>query len=148
MKKIEVFPKCTVVKNSGIHGKGVYATKEIPKGKTIFEYKGEIISPAEVDNLPTSDMKNPNHTFLFTRDDGLLINAGKKGNSSHFINHSCKPNCETKEKKGKIFIYTLKKIRKGEELFYDYRIQVDKKRTKKLEKEFLCLCGNNECRGT
>ena len=36
----------------------------------------------------------------------------------------------------------------GEELFYDYGLEVDEPRTKKLEKEYACHCGSPKCRGT
>ena len=34
------------------------------------------------------------------------------------------------------------------ELFYDYRLEVEGRRTKKLEREFGCDCGTRRCRGT
>ncbi len=70
-----------------------------------------------------------------------MIDAGRGGNEARWINHSCDPNCETIEEDDRIFIYALRSLRVGEELFYDYKIVPAERRTKKLEKEFDCLCG-------
>ncbi len=66
------------------------------------------------------------------------------GNDSRWINHSCDPNCETNEEDNRIFVYALRAIRPGEELFYDYQIVPAERRTKKLEKEFACSLRQRE----
>jgi SET domain-containing protein len=77
-----------------------------------------------------------------------VIDAGVGGNESRWINHSCDPNCETEEEDGRIFVYALRAIRAGEELFYDYRIEPAARRSKKVEREFACCCAAASCRGT
>ena len=99
-------------------------------------------------DLPARDPDDPYHTFFFSLDNGDVIDAGRGGNDSRWINHSCDPNCETTEEEDRIFIYAKRAIRPGEELFYDYKIVPAERRTKKLEKEFGCLCGAAKCRGT
>ena len=47
-----------------------------------------------------------------------------------------------------MFIKALRNIEAGEELNYDYGLILDGKHTKKLKKEYACLCGTPECRGT
>jgi len=140
------------VKRSSIHGNGVFAIVDIPKNKKIIEYTGERISwDVAVDRHP-HDPKQPNHTFYFGLDDGGVIDAKFGGNASMWVNHSCSPNCkaieEDVEKKSKVFLYSKKKIKAGEELFYDYGLEVEGKRTKKLKKDYECRCGNKKCRGT
>ena len=44
------------------------------------------------------------HTFLFSVTRQTVIDAGVDGNDSRFINHSCDPNCEAVDEKGRIFI--------------------------------------------
>ena len=65
---------------------------------------------------------------------------------------SCKPNCQAIEedyKKGtKVFLYAKKNIKPGDELYYDYGLQIEGKLTKKLKKDYECRCGNKKCRGT
>ena len=136
------------VRRSGIHGKGVYATAPIRKGSRIIEYTGRHLPWKIAMDLPPHRPEEPYHTFLFSLDNGDVIDAGQGGNASRWINHSCDPNCETTEEENRIFVDALRSIRAGEELFYDYKIVPAERRTKKLEKEFACHCGSPKCRGT
>ena len=77
-----------------------------------------------------------------------MIDAKHGGNSSRWINHSCKPNCEADEEGGRVFIKALRNIKAGEELFYDYGLIIDAPYTKKLLAEYPCWCGAKNCRGT
>ena len=139
-----------VVRNSPIHGRGVYAARPIRAGERIIEYTGELISWKEADRRPPSDPDDPHHTFLFSLDDGKrVIDANVGGNSARWINHSCDPNCETEETdSGRVYIEALRDIRSGEELHYDYCLIIDGKITKKLKRQYRCLCGAPKCRGT
>jgi len=139
-----------VVRNSPIHGRGVYAARPIRAGERIIEYTGELISWKEADRRPPSDPEDPHHTFFFSLDDGKhVIDANVGGNSARWINHSCDPNCETEETdSGRVYIDALRNIRRGEELHYDYCLVIDGKITKKLKRKYRCLCGAPQCRGT
>lgn len=138
-----------VVKNSRIHGRGVYAGRPLKKGERIIEYKGELISWKEADRRPPSDPKDPNHTFFFSLEDGKrVIDAAVGGNAARWINHACEPNCETEEDEGRVFIEALRDIKPGEELFYDYGLIIDERITPTLKAQFRCLCGARKCRGT
>jgi len=136
------------VRNSGVHGRGVYALAPIAAGETIIEYTGELISWDEAMERHPHDPKQPNHTFYFHIEDGRVIDALYGGNSSRWINHSCEPNCETDESNGRVFIKALQDLSPGEELFYDYGLTIDERYTPKLKKEFACYCGSPFCRGT
>lgn len=136
------------VRKSGVHGRGVYATAPIRKGARIIEYTGEHLPWKVAMDLPAHDPANPYHTFFFSLDNGDVINAGVNGNDARWINHSCEPNCETNESDNRIFVYALRGLKPGEELFYDYRIIPAERRTKKLERAFACFCGSAKCRGT
>jgi len=137
------------VRKSGVHGKGVFALRPIAAGDTIIEYTGEIISwPVALDRHP-HDPKDPNHTFYFSLDDGShVIDAKHGGNASRWINHACEPNCEADETEGRVFIKALRKLKAGEELFYDYGLVIAERYTAKLKKEYECRCGAKSCRGT
>jgi uncharacterized protein len=139
-----------VVRDSPIHGRGVYAARAIRAGERIIEYTGELISWKEADRRPPSDPDDPHHTFLFSLEDGKrVIDANVGGNSARWINHSCDPNCETEETaSGRVFIEALRDIPRGEELHYDYCLVIDGKITKKLKKQYRCLCGAPNCRRT
>jgi SET domain-containing protein len=138
------------VRNSPIHGRGVYATADIAKGERVMEYRGEIISWKAADERPPSDPNDPHHTFLFSLSDGKkVIDASQKGNDARWINHSCDPNCETEETgSGRVFIEALRDIGAGEELNYDYCLIIDEKLTKTLKQQYACRCGAAKCRGT
>ena len=136
------------VRSSGVHGKGVYALVPIEAGETLVEYKGERISwDLAMDRHP-HDPKQPNHTFYFSLETGEVIDALYGGNKARWINHSCDPNCEADEVKGRVFIKALRDLLPGEELFYDYGLTIDERYTKKLKKEYACYCGAADCRGT
>jgi len=132
------------VRRSGVHGRGVYATKRMSKGARIIEYIGKLILWENVPN----DLDDP-HTFLFGLDNGKeVIDPATGGNEARWINHSCDPNCEAIEKNGRVFIYALRNLRPGEELFYDYDLQVDEPITSEVAEESRCFCGTSRCRGT
>ena len=135
-------------RRSGVHGKGVFALVNLSEGETILEYVGEVISWREALRRHPHDPSNPNHTFYFHIDEKHVIDGKAGGNSSRWINHACKPNCEADEDGGRVFIKALRNIKAGEELFYDYGLMIDAKYTKKLLAEYPCWCGAKKCRGT
>jgi len=141
------------VQDSTIHGKGVFAQTNIKKGDCIIEYKGERISWKTALKRHPHDPLQPNHTFYFSITNGKVIDGKVKGNDAKWINHSCAPNCianEVIDKKERlhVFLFAKKNIKMGEELFYDYSLDVEGKRTKAVKDDYLCRCGSKKCRGT
>jgi SET domain-containing protein len=137
-----------VVRNSPIHGRGVFALRAIAKGTRIIEYKGKLITDAAADRRYGRLHENSAHTMLFSVDDGLVIDAMRNGNSARWINHSCQPNCEIDETNHRVFIDARRNIRPGEELTYDYNLQIGERHTAKAKRDHACLCGAPRCRGT
>ncbi|MCL2310375.1 MAG: SET domain-containing protein-lysine N-methyltransferase [Proteobacteria bacterium] len=136
------------VKTSRIHGRGVFAARDIPKGASIIEYKGGRMTWDEALELPPSDPDNPTHTFFFELSDGKVIDGGSGGNAARWINHSCDPNCESYEDENdRVWIQAIRDIAKDEELSYDYKLSVDGKLKKKELKDYACHCGSEKCRG-
>ena len=135
-------------RRSGVHGNGVFAVQDIAEGETLIEYKGEIISWKEALRRHPHDPTQPQHTFYFHVDDDRVIDGNVDGNASRWINHSCEPNCEADEQKGRVFIKALRNIAAGEELNYDYGLIIEEPYTRKLLSEFPCWCGSEDCRGT
>jgi len=131
------------VRKSGVHGRGVYAAQFISEGARIIEYTGERVcweaAPNDEDNT---------HTFNFGLDNGEVINPEVGGNEARWINHSCDPNCEAVEEDDRIFIYAVRDIQPGEELLYDYHMELDEPITEIFRKKFACYCGASKCRGT
>jgi SET domain-containing protein len=137
------------VRNSHIHGRGVFAAAAIAKGTRIIEYRGERTTWEIASERPDSDPEDPAHTFIFELDDGRVIDAAVRGNAARWINHSCAPNCKScEDDDGRIYIEAKRAIAPGEELTYDYRLSYDGRITRKVREEYACRCGSKRCRGT
>jgi len=138
------------VKQSTLHGTGVFAARDIPAGTRIVEYGGRRISAERADELHPVNPDDPFHTFFFALSTGKIIDGGNRGNDARWINHSCAPNCEAQEgASGKrVYIVALRDIAAGDELFYDYGLILDGRVTKNKREQYRCLCGAPECRGT
>ena len=133
---------------SAVHGKGVFATRQLAAGERVIEYVGEVISMAQAIARHPHDPSNPDHTFYFHLDDGRVIDALHGGNDSKWINHSCRPNCVPDEDRGRIFILTRRLVFKGEELTFDYGLVSDEPMSVALKARYACRCGATKCRGT
>src|SRR5580704_175813 len=137
-----------LVRDSNVHGRGVFATRRIEKGERIIEYLGERVSHDEADRRYESKEENDSHTFLFIVDSKTVIDAGTDGNDARFFNHSCDPNCESVVEKRRVFIEALRAIEPGEEMTYDYQIYRDHDDPENIDEVFACRCGFANCRGT
>lgn len=140
------------IHRSPIHGRGVYAARRIRRGERVIEYKGERIGWKEAVRRHPHDPEEPNHTFYFTIDEDWVIDGGARGNAARWINHSCDPNCEAAmvevDGQMRVFIEALRDIRVGEELSYDYCLEVEARYTRSVKEEFACHCGARACRKT
>ncbi len=136
-----------VVRRSPIHGRGVYATRRIPKGTRIAEYLGERISHEEADARYAAKADD-GHTFLFVVNKKICIDATEEGNDARFINHSCDPNCESNIEEKRVFIDAIRSIEPGEELGYDYALTWEGTDDPEDLELYSCRCGAAECRGT
>lgn len=137
-----------VVKRSKIHGTGVFAKKNIPKGTDIIEYMGRRITKAESDKI--SDVHMNNHkqnseengaVYIFNLNKRYDIDGQVPWNTAKFINHSCNPNCKADIKRGHIWISSIKDIKKGEELSYNYGYDLED------YEDHPCRCGSKNCVG-
>ena len=117
------------VRFSRIHGYGVFAVEPIRKGSTILEYTGERITPDEAERRYDDEASDLAHVLLFTVDETTVIDGGSGGGDARFVNHSCEPNCEAVARRGRIFIVALRSIAPGEELTYDYLLDLPGRHT-------------------
>ncbi len=148
-------PKKIAQRRSPIHGNGVFATAALKKGERVVEYRGRRLSMEDADDI-YADTLDSGHTFLFTLNDEYVIDANFGGNIARWINHSCSPNCEPllledekdRREKDRVVIETLRAIKPGEELTYDYGITLEVPHTKRLKKIWACRCGSKNCTGT
>ena len=137
-----------LVRDSSVHGRGVFATRRIEKGERIIEYLGERVSHEEADRRYELKEDNDSHTFLFIVDSRTVIDAGVDGNDARFFNHSCNPNCESVVEKRRVYIEAIRAIEPGEEMTYDYQIYKEEGDPENIDEVFACRCGFANCRGT
>jgi SET domain-containing protein len=137
-----------LVRRSPVHGRGVFAARDLAQGETVIEYTGEIISWQEAQDRHPHDPEQPNHTFYFHVDDDHVIDGGVGGNASRWINHACDPNCETDQRGLRMFIVAIRPIARGEEITYDYGLMLQERHTARVKAEYPCWCGSPQCRGT
>jgi SET domain-containing protein len=136
------------VRNSPVHGRGVFAVAPIPKGTRILEYLGDRVSHDAADARYDDHDENDNHTFLFIVDKHTVIDAGVGGNDARFINHQCSGNCESVIENRRVFIDATRDIAPGDELGYDYEIGREKDDPPNVDEIYACRCGSPQCRGT
>ncbi len=136
------------IRNSGIQGRGGFATRHIPAGVRLIEYAGERLTPAEAEARYPDTEGERHHTYLFAIDDEVVVDAAVNGNEARFLNHSCAPNCDAVIEDGRIWIETLQDIEPGEELVYDYAYVLNERHTPAAKKRYPCSCGAITCRGT
>ena len=128
------------VKKSNIDKRGLCASKNIKPGKKIIEYLGKLITKKEVQQ--NSKFDNSKDIYLFNINKKYDLDGDFKWNTARLINHSCNPNCEVEGEGLKLWISSLREIKKGEELTYDYGFGYDED-----YKQFPCKCGSINCVG-
>jgi len=134
------------VRESTIHGSGVFAIKDIPDETRIMEYLGEYIDKEESERRACAQMEKSHETgeagvYIFTLDDEWDIDGNFEWNKARLINHSCNPNCESWIEEDQIFVYALREIKKGEELSFNYGFEAD------TWEDHPCRCGSENCVG-
>lgn len=93
-------------------GLGLFAQEDIPSGEFLIEYFGREISDEE--------QYTSKSQYLFEVSAKKTIDGTVRENIARYVNHSCRPNCEVEIKRGRVLIFSKKKIKAGEELAYDY----------------------------
>lgn len=126
------------VKKSKIDHFGLFSRIEILPNTRLIEYTGEKISNLEAERREKVNERE-GATYIFCLDDDFSIDAAVGGNDSKYLNHCCDPNCKVVRKNGKIFIYSKRLIKPGEELTIDYSFDKDSKKE-------ICRCGSENCR--
>lgn len=133
------------VRHSEVHGLGAFASRGMPPGHVVGIYEGRRYSPGDTDERP--DVSSL--VYLFGLSDGTLIDGADGGNATRHINHSCAPNCQAFEETDDdgemhVAIRTRRRVKAGEELFIDYRLDV----AGADPADYACRCGAPACRGT
>lgn len=135
------------VRQSPVHGNGVFATEKIPAGTLVCVYGGELISAEEAERRAAErSRENPKAPiYVFGIDENLCIDAADTGaeNPARFVNHSCDENCEAlwNARERRLEIRAARDIAAGEELSFDYGFGL----TGFFEHP--CRCGAKNCVG-
>jgi SET domain-containing protein len=93
-------------------GLGFFALEPIPKGKRIIEYTGPYITNEEVEKRSGK--------YFFGVNSRWSIDGSPRSNLARYINHSCAPNAEAIISGRRVWIWSMKNIKAGEEITYDY----------------------------
>jgi hypothetical protein len=131
-----------VPRKSGLHGRGLFAARDLAAGERLIEYNGKRYTKGA---LPDQEVDGVTK-FL-----GLSDGTGIDGTGwAALANHGCEPNCELREDEGRgrlrAWLYTLRDVRQGEELVWDYRLDVESR--KEAYSDWACACGAEKCRRT
>jgi SET domain-containing protein len=96
-------------------GLGLFATEPIKKRALIAEYKGRRLGNEEAERLEARGNR-----YLYEINSRWTIDGTSRRNVARYANHSCRPNAESHQIRGKVFIRAIKNIKPGDEITYDY----------------------------
>ncbi|CAN8234357.1 unnamed protein product [Cochlearia groenlandica] len=148
--KNQKFQKCEYAKTKLIkcegRGWGLVALEEIKAGQFIIEYCGEVISWKEAKRRAQSyETHGVRDAYIISLNASEAIDATKKGSLARFINHSCRPNCETRKwnvlGEVRVGIFAKESVSHRTELAYDYNFEWYG------GAKVRCLCGAVSCSG-
>ena len=130
-----ISPKAAV-RESKIHGKGLFATEPISKGEIVCIKGGYIFDRRKLDELKgaigPAEIQIADDLFIGP------VDTDEREGSMIFSNHSCDPNIGVK---GQIVFVAMRDIHSGEELTHDWATTDDD------SYEMECKCGAVNCRG-
>lgn len=103
------------VKDSDLHGKGLFSQNNFSTGEIITKISGEIINADEC-----VKRESEGNVYIFWKSDDEYIDVSQVS-CIKFINHSCDFNCDIEEdESGNLVLIASKDIKSGEELTIDY----------------------------
>src|SRR5438034_267159 len=128
----------TEVRESKIHGRGLFAKADIAKDEVVMVKGGHIISREELRKKVTPQL---GPAEIQIGDDLFIspVTAEEREGSMLYSNHSCDANLGVR---GEITFVARRDIRAGEELTHDWATTDDDNYSVK------CICGSPNCRGT
>lgn len=129
-----VFP--IEIKASRIDGKGAFALKAIPARRKLGNMGGEVITVKEA----RQRVKTTKRVAMVEFGDGRALDASVNPNDLRYINHSCQPNTYMRVCYSKVEFWSLRLIKKGEELTCDYGPMHH-------DGKLPCRCGAANCKG-
>ena len=126
----------TQVRESKIHGRGLFATTDIAKNEIVAVKGGHIISSEELreitPRLGPVEIQIDDHLFI------APVTEEERESSMLYSNHSCDANLGIR---GEITFVAMRDIRADEELTHDWAMTDDD------DYSVECKCGAPNCRG-
>ncbi|GIX61361.1 SET domain-containing protein [Babesia caballi] len=121
------------VRNSPIHGFGLFVKDHIAAGEPVVEYVGELIRDLVADRreeVYAKEQGGDGSCYMFRVDEHLIVDATRMGSMSRFINHSCQPNCFCRvvtcdNNQKHIIVFAKVDLHVGDEVTYDYQFGVE-----------------------
>jgi uncharacterized protein len=127
----------TEVRESPIHGRGLFAIAPIAKGEVVAVKGGHIINRDQLREITPKlgpvEIQIGDDLFI------APVTPEEREASMLYSNHSCDANLGMR---GEITFVALRDIRAGEELTHDWCVTDDDDYSVK------CACGSPKCRGT
>ncbi len=124
------------MKESRIHGTGLFAKATIAKGEIVAVKGGYILNRdqwAKIEKkLRAAEIQIAENLFI------APVRKAQREGCMLYTNHSCDPNIAIQ---GQIIFVGMRDIASGEELTHDWATTDD------LEYEMECNCGSPKCRG-
>lgn len=97
-------------------GLGLYAVKPFRKREYITTYRGRLLRNEEADRLEARGSR-----YMFEVNSRWTIDGSKRWNVARYVNHSCRPNAEAIERRGRKIVYVARRrIKPEEEITVDY----------------------------
>ncbi|HBE73418.1 MAG TPA: SET domain-containing protein-lysine N-methyltransferase [candidate division Zixibacteria bacterium] len=122
------------VRKSPVHGLGVFALKPLPGRRKIGEVGGRIVDARRA----LREIARSRRIYFVQLDERHGLDCSR-GNALGRLNHSCRPNCYLRIVRHRVEVYSLRPIRRGEELVIDYGQTPHRKGMK-------CRCGSKDCK--
>jgi uncharacterized protein len=137
MKNLSYRSLKTAVRDSPIHGKGLFAKTPISQGEIVAIKGGYILNAQEwadmEQELGSAEIQVAEDFFI------VPVQKGERAGGMLYTNHSCDPNIAIQ---GQIVFVAMRNVTSGEELTHDWATTDD------LDYELECQCGTLNCRGT
>ncbi|QGW29112.1 SET domain-containing protein [Phnomibacter ginsenosidimutans] len=121
---------------SNIDGTGVFANQRIPARRKIGNLGGEVISLREARKRAAKTKR----VAMVEFGNGYALDASINPNALRYLNHSCQPNCYMRCINNRVEFWSLRPIKKGEELTCNYG-------PTHHDGKLPCRCGASNCVG-
>jgi len=109
-----LFEKYIEVKESAVHGKGLFAKVDIPEEEVVAVIRGDYIDGFECERREEED-----NNYIFWHCDDNYIDV--KNESMKYLNHECEPNCYVDGgDETTLHLISSRPIKAGEEITIDY----------------------------